>query len=332
MKESTLVFPRSAASTAILMGPSCLLWAALFGWALSGPLPSAFAQIVPDPGDNLKFYEELLEANPNEVSVRMKLGEAYLQAGKFRKALRQYKTVAEAAPKDPTVWVQIGNCYLNMGDDRSAIDSLERALLIDDKLGHAYCNLGYAQLRLRSNENAIFSLEKAVQLMPDQFLPRFHLAEALYRTGDSTGAVRELRTCLELAPDFLQASLLLASILDRQSSYQDALAVYEAARDRHPTEASVYLKIARLQQSQLRNAQAALASYKAYLMWDGDPTAQVKSSIRDLLRDAYFAAIKAEADGDLLTARALLLAVIDMDPRYPNAAQAIGRVRMKLGH
>jgi tetratricopeptide (TPR) repeat protein len=62
------------------------------------------------------------------VSVRIHLGNSFLEKGKLEKALEQYRLGLEAEPTNSIAHYNIGCTYARMGKNADALDALERAV------------------------------------------------------------------------------------------------------------------------------------------------------------------------------------------------------------
>lgn len=84
----------------------------------------------------IPWYEEAIALDPNDVHVQTDLGTAYLYVGEMDKALAAYHRSIEIDPAHGQTLQNLGIAYFSGGDYQKAIDAWERLL---------ESNPGYAQ-------------------------------------------------------------------------------------------------------------------------------------------------------------------------------------------
>ena len=206
------------------------------------------------PDKAIKDYETLLQADPKDANVRLKLGDLHLKQGKTDEAVAAYLKVAER--------------FMNDGFDSKAIALYKQVSKIDPKRYDIYLPLSelYQRLGLRSDamkalqtaadahyregdkNQALDLLRKMATLDPSNTTNRLKVAELLRqegrakealteyeevaaeldRQGDGEGRVKVLRRILDLAPDRMETLVALGTALVAQKRWNQAGTVAEA--------------------------------------------------------------------------------------------------------
>lgn len=147
---------------------------------------------------------------------------------------------------------------------------------------------GWAAVRDGLNEEAAKAFGDA--LFHDSAEPQYHLGAGLaaYLLGQSTEAQEHLRAALTLAPGLTQASILLGTILYRNSDFEGALRVYEAALAATPTDTNLQERVRQLR----AEADVQRDFYQAQgghftVLFEGPADDALAQRAIDILEDAY---------------------------------------------
>jgi len=147
----------------------------------------------------LKDYETLLEADPKDANIRLKVGDIHLKQGKTEEAVTSYLKVAERFMKD--------------GFDSKAIALYKQVTKIDPKRYDVYVPLSELYQRLGLSLDAMKALQTA--------------ADAHYREGDKNQALDLLRKMATLDPSNTTNRLKVAELLRQEGRGEEALAEYD---------------------------------------------------------------------------------------------------------
>ena len=144
----------------------------------------------------LKDYATLLEADPKDANIRLKVGDIHLKQGKTEEAVASYLKVAERFMKD--------------GFDSKAIALYKQVTKIDPKRYDVYVPLSELYQRLGLSSDAMKALQTA--------------ADAHYREGDKNQALDLLRKMATLDPSNTTNRLKVAELLRQEGREAEALA------------------------------------------------------------------------------------------------------------
>jgi len=201
-------------------------------------------------GSAIKTLTKAIAKEPANYSVRIMLGDLYLEKHDYKNALKVYKAIAV---ENPTAWnpyMKQGLVYQEMGKLPLAQKSYEKALSLspdnpavmnnlawtmaergtDLDRAQAYAvkalektkqhpgimdTLGWVLYRKGDYKGALARFARASELMPDSPTIRYHYAMGLLKTGEKEKARKELKAALDSAnpfPEKKDAERLLTTI------------------------------------------------------------------------------------------------------------------------
>lgn len=151
----------------------------------------------------LKDYQTLLEADPKDVNLRLKVGDLHLRLGKNDEAVTAYLKVADRFMKD--------------GFDAKAVALYKQITRIDAKRVDVYVPLAELYQRLGLTSDAMGALQTA--------------ADAHYRDGNKPAALELLRKMAGLDPSNTNSRLKVAELLRQEGMRDEALVEFGAVAD-----------------------------------------------------------------------------------------------------
>ncbi|MEO1766476.1 XrtA/PEP-CTERM system TPR-repeat protein PrsT [Thiobacter aerophilum] len=155
-----------------------------------------------------------LKDHPDDVGVRLYLGDAHMKRGEDQAAIAQYRAVLKQLPDHP---VALNNLawLLNKQGDTEALPLAQRALKVRPDDPNILDTVGWIHLSRGEPNIARDFLAKAVAGAPGQPSVRYHYAVALARGGDAARARQELQRALDAGvrfPEEKDAQALLAQL------------------------------------------------------------------------------------------------------------------------
>ncbi len=187
----------------------------------------------------LREYNALLEADPRDTNVRLKIGDIHLRQGKpddavtaylkvaeqfakegfDAKAVALYKLITKIAPKRLDVYEPLAELYQRLGLTSEAMMALQTAADVFQKEGKKREGLALLRKMATLDPGNTGTRLKIAELLWKEDLKDEALAEydevsaELDREGDFEGVVRVERQILELVPDRIDNRVRLARIL-----------------------------------------------------------------------------------------------------------------------
>src|SRR5437660_7662697 len=164
----------------------------------------------------VRLFQKVLEMDPENVAMRVKLAEVYVRLGKKTEAWEIFSAAAES--------------LRGRGSLAAAEDILKRMLVLDPGNGYVLLLRGKAALESDDPKSAIGYLEKAPDLdsHPEGLCA---LLKAYLQTGNSTKATPLAEKLLTVHNDS-DGLFLLAEGCGRLGQYHEALDVYTRHADR----------------------------------------------------------------------------------------------------
>jgi Flp pilus assembly protein TadD len=140
----------------------------------------------------LPIYERAAAAS-SDATAQVRLGDAYMRAGKTDQAIQAYRAALAVAPDNPDALLGLGSAQLKAGDADGAVEALAKVAPIIKTMA-AYNRLGLAQTLTGQFAQAHESFDAASALAPDDLDIRTNLALAAALEGQETKAIDVARS------------------------------------------------------------------------------------------------------------------------------------------
>jgi type IV pilus biogenesis/stability protein PilW len=166
-----------------------------------------------------------------ETANRIRMAQAYLQAGRTKEALDILDQAVRSEPANAGLRNFYGQvCFMTERND-AAEAAFRKALEIDPDLADAHNNLGALYDRMGRRNEAEQEYRKALAAPQYPTPEKVHLNLGILYTaeGRDDDAIHEYRAAVEINPKYYQAHFELASLLDRTGRLDEAVREYEVA-------------------------------------------------------------------------------------------------------
>lgn len=183
-----------------------------------------------------RFAEAIVEtqkgiaANPKSYALQLRLGAAYLAAGRYSDSERIFRGLTAAGDPLPTSYVGLAQVLMRTGRAAEAVAELDAA---QKKLGPQFLLSYFRGLTLeRANkpEESLAAYRDAVRLNPQNAEARLGVGKMELSLGQVSAAIDDLEAALRLSPGDPQATRLLSR------AYQRAGNAAKAAEYAHESE------------------------------------------------------------------------------------------------
>ncbi len=240
----------------------------------------------------VRLFQKVLEMDPENVPMRVKLAEVYVRLGKKKEAWEIFSAAAEALRA--------------RGSLAAAEDILKRMLVLDPGNGYVLLLRGKAALESDDPKNAIAYLEKTADLDSHPEGLR-DLLKAYLQIGDLTKAAPIAEKLLAVHNDS-EGMFLLAEGAARLGQYRQALEVYTEHADRLlATDSTKLLASLHTMIARVRDDSGALDELLHLLNKAGEST-----HVNEVTELLAHASVKS---GDLARARDLYQALATSEPQ-----------------
>ncbi|HEV8075412.1 MAG TPA: tetratricopeptide repeat protein [Candidatus Acidoferrum sp.] len=175
-----------------------------------------------------RFPEAVTEAqnglavNRNSYALHLRLGAAYLAAGRYAESESVFRNLVAAGDPLPLGYVGLAQVLLRTGRAADAATELADA---EKKLGPKFLLSyfrGLALARAAKPAEALAAFQQAVQLDPKNAEAHVNLGKTQLTLGQVNEAISELRESLRHDPDNTQAKRLLSQAYRRAGDAQNA--------------------------------------------------------------------------------------------------------------
>jgi tetratricopeptide (TPR) repeat protein len=152
---------------------------------------------------DVNFWQARTAESPEDVTIRLALGNAYALNNRFEEAVREFHRVTHDYPEYKSAWNNLGSAYRAMGRKSRALDAYQRAVKIDPSYALAYYNIGVVYDSAGQYQKALEYYGKAVKFDPKLLDPK-----------KNPQVVKNSRVFAVLLHNYLEASSTLALPLE----------------------------------------------------------------------------------------------------------------------
>ena len=260
--EQALVYAHAENSAALKLPEKALAWS-LIGIAFAhlkqdersvNGLRQAATNAPDDEGHWLNLTRELMElnrypeaitavqsglaANPKSYALHLRLGAAYLAAGRYAEAESVFRELVAAGDPLPTGYVGLAQVLLRTGRAEEAATELGDA---EKELGPTFLISyfrGLALERAGKKSEALAAFQQALHLNPSSAEAHLHLGKAEFALGHLNETIAEFHEALRLDPANTQAKRLLSQAYQRTGDTKNATKFAEASTTETPATAA----------------------------------------------------------------------------------------------
>jgi len=181
--------------------------------------------------DAVQAYRDLLRAAEDHLEGRLEMARLLESGDDTTGALIHLDRAVEIAPDRPDVLTERGALKTRLKQYLPAATDLDAAIKIDPDFAPAHFELGMVLLRRGRAQEASIEFRNALDIQHDLPDAHYYLGEALNLLGDFDAAITVLEKAVEREPDQARGYQLLGRVLDRCSRPEEAMAMYQKARE-----------------------------------------------------------------------------------------------------
>jgi Flp pilus assembly protein TadD len=155
-----------------------------------------------------------LGLQPDNIGLRLRLGEVYLAMGDTSGARDAFRQLTERWPHSDRAWAALGLLDARLGRPQRAIEELHTALSENPLLPEVQLAVGELELAAGHAEQAIEALRAAENLLHDDAQVQARLGQALLLVGKTNAALTALRAAVagDFQPPDVRRAFALALI------------------------------------------------------------------------------------------------------------------------
>jgi superkiller protein 3 len=180
-----------------------------------------------------------------ETANRIRMAQAYLQAGRSKEALDVLDQAVRAEPLNAGLRNFFGQACFMTGRDESAEAAFRKALELDPDMADAHNNLGalYDRSGRKDEAEREYRLALAAPTYPTPAKTYLNLGLLYASQGRDEDAIHEYRKAVEIDPKYYQAHFELAALLDRTGRLDEAVREYEVAAPGYPSSGDYFYRL-----------------------------------------------------------------------------------------
>ena len=218
-----------------------------------GPATELLASILAYEGKLPQATDLLLKLTRHSdcsASIKIALGDLYLEQGNFELAVHQYTSALKAVEPFFEVLHNLGLAYAKLFLFKEAVEQFEKAALINRASFELQMNWGAALKNLGQYQGSLEHLFEAEKIEPHD--PRVWLNKGV--TLEALDRQREALVCYQTAiglnPNYLEAHCNKANSLMVTGEYEQALKAFQQALALNPNDPDTLYNLSFLQLSQ----------------------------------------------------------------------------------
>jgi tetratricopeptide (TPR) repeat protein len=177
--------------------------------------------------DAIRELQRALELQPDDVSIRVDLGQAYLDIDAYSHALAEGKAIHERAPGNAFGAYLFGAGTLGQGQAEAALEPLSRALRLDATQPEFHKTFADALAALNRLDEAEGAYRKALDLNPNYADALVGLGKLLVLRNQPGPADELLARAKTVNPNSPMVRLAVSGLREAQGRFPDAIAELE---------------------------------------------------------------------------------------------------------
>jgi tetratricopeptide (TPR) repeat protein/mono/diheme cytochrome c family protein len=178
---------------------------------------------------NIKGYEMMLRAEPDNASLHNDVALLYAGAGDLEGAARHFTEAVRIRPDSASTHYNVGSVRLLQGRRQDARTAFERAIALDPAYANAYRNLGITFYRDGRLEEAARAYERALQLAPSDVSTHHNFGVLLQAQGKLKEAISQYQEALRIDGRHPDAHHGLALAFRAQGQLAESVGQYREA-------------------------------------------------------------------------------------------------------
>lgn len=166
-------------------------------------------------GTSISLWEDAAGKNPAvSGAVHMKLGELYMQQGRFDQAIERFLTAIRGGMEHPRLHYELATAYNQQGRSDEAIQEYRRVIRSYPDFADAHYNLANLLAERGRYDEAVAEYLATLRLNPGSAQAHNNLGGVYVRLGRFREALEEVRAALKLDPGFEDARYNLTVVTE----------------------------------------------------------------------------------------------------------------------
>jgi tetratricopeptide (TPR) repeat protein len=217
------------------------------------------AQRVADWKSAEYALKSALSLQPDNIDLKLRLGEVYLATFEASAARDVFKALTEQYPNSDRPWASLGLLEARLGNTDRALEALARAIHENSLLPEVQLANGELLLLRGDVAGALVSLEAAANLLRNDAQVEARLGQAMLASGRAKEALAHLRTAVEGGFDKPDVQRSLALALALNGMFAESRRVIDATEADPSGDRDVVLGFLELQRGNFAGAEQTFA-------------------------------------------------------------------------
>ncbi|NMH59071.1 XrtA/PEP-CTERM system TPR-repeat protein PrsT [Alteromonas ponticola] len=197
--------------------------------------------------------QNVLVDNPDDIQVRLLLGQVLLANGNYAAAEKELKKAKQLGSDLPDVTLGIARAQIRLGDFKEVVQTdFDGADFSEDQIAQMYVYKGVAASALNNEEEALVFFEKASAAGENSTYSQLGSVYVTSNQASMDEAISLLNELVESSPEVAEVHLLLGQLNLKANNFQAAVDAFRDYSDMQPEsrEAKVLLAGALVQAQQ----------------------------------------------------------------------------------
>ena len=281
------------------------------------------AQKVADWKSAEYALKSALSLQPDNIDLKLRLGEVYLATFEASAARDVFKSLTEQYPNSDRPWASLGLLEARLGNFDRALEALAKAIHENSLLPEVQLANGELLLMRGDIDGALQSLQAAANLLRNDPQLEARLGQAMLAKGNAVEALTHLRAAVDGGFDKPDVQRSLALALALNGMYAESQRVIDAAQGDDPAgDRKVVLGYLELQRGNFSSAEQILAAIAESR--PGDPPSVNILAAAIYPQERYDESVALLARANELDARSTVIEGNLVKARAAAAAEALG--------
>ena len=310
------------------------------------------SEVKDDAEAQLKNLNAAIEQSKRDGSLYARRSIVLLRKGELEKALADADEAVRLTKNEPSALFVKAQVLRALNRQEEALPLALKAERNSYQSSSLYVLLGELYLQRRDYRQAKLYLDKAQELSPQDAYAFYYKGRVQEATGDTARAIRNYKLALEQLPDFMQPQRELIGIFVSRGEYDAARPYLKTAEKLEPSDGKLWYYKGLMYQASQRQDSAYMSFSRAVALADtlygahyrlgmaayaqgSTDTALVhleKAYPKHKQEPRYLSTLAGayERAGQNIKALQTYQHLIEVEPRYTYAHQAISRLKYKL--
>jgi protein O-mannosyl-transferase len=186
--------------------------------------------------DGVTLTQHSMACTPDNAAAHDFLGEALFHENKWEEGCQELEKCARMSPSWLEVRLELGNAYRNLGRYDRSIAHYKKALALNGNSVEGHRGLGLTYVAREQYAEAEVHYRKALEINPQCVDALINMASLKYATDDNQAAIEYSEQALKLSPKSRGPQICIAVALRQQGHFDEAIQRLEYIVEQSPSD------------------------------------------------------------------------------------------------